>query len=75
LDPKAWVIDEQSMTVKSRSVKVGRLLGNKIEVLEGLEPGERIVTAGAPFVVENMQIKLMPDQEQAEPRTEDLNYQ
>ncbi|MCU7932988.1 MAG: efflux RND transporter periplasmic adaptor subunit [Candidatus Thiodiazotropha sp. (ex Codakia rugifera)] len=75
LDPKAWVIDEQSMTVKSRSVKVGRLLGNNIEVLEGLEPGERIVTAGAPFVVENMPIKLMPDQEQAEPRTEDLKYQ
>ncbi|MCM8856439.1 MAG: efflux RND transporter periplasmic adaptor subunit [Candidatus Thiodiazotropha sp.] len=75
LDPKAWVIDEQSMTVKSRSVKVGRLLGNHIEVLEGLEPGERIVTAGAPFVVENMPIKLMPDQEQAEPRTEDLKYQ
>ncbi|MCU7891635.1 MAG: efflux RND transporter periplasmic adaptor subunit [Candidatus Thiodiazotropha sp. (ex Ustalcina ferruginea)] len=75
LDPKAWVIDEQSMTVKSRSVKVGRLLGNNIEVLEGLEPGERIVTAGAPFVVENMPIKLMPDQEQAEPRNEDLKYQ
>ncbi|MCU7937027.1 MAG: efflux RND transporter periplasmic adaptor subunit [Candidatus Thiodiazotropha sp. (ex Dulcina madagascariensis)] len=75
LDPKAWVIDKQSMRVKARSVKVGRLLGDRIEVLEGLQPGERIVTAGTPFLVENMKVRLMPDQEQAAPRAEDLNYQ
>ncbi|MEW7972466.1 MAG: efflux RND transporter periplasmic adaptor subunit [Candidatus Thiodiazotropha endolucinida] len=68
LDPKAWVIDEQSMTVKSRKVTIGRLLGNRIEVLEGLEAGERIVSAGTPFLLEDMKVRLLPDREQAEPR-------
>ena len=75
LAPTAWVVDEQNMVVKSRSVKVGRLMGDSIEVVEGLKTGERIVTAGAPFLVENMKVRLMPDREQAEPRAEDLRYQ
>jgi RND family efflux transporter MFP subunit len=70
LDPKAWVIDEQSMTVKSRKVKIGRILGNRIEVLEGLKPGERIVSAGTPFLLEEMKVRLLPMREQAEPRAE-----
>jgi RND family efflux transporter MFP subunit len=68
LDPKAWVIDEQSMTVKSRQVKIGRILGSRIEVLEGLKPGERIVSAGTPFLLEEMKVRLLPEREQAEPR-------
>ncbi|MEW8587023.1 MAG: efflux RND transporter periplasmic adaptor subunit, partial [Candidatus Thiodiazotropha sp.] len=75
LDPRAWVIDENDMTVKSRKVKVGRLLGSRIEVLEGLEAGERIVTAGTPFLQENMKVRLLPDREQAEPRPQDLKFQ
>jgi RND family efflux transporter MFP subunit len=75
LDPQAWVIDEQSMTVHPRPVKVGRLLGENIEVFDGLEAGERIVTAGTPFLVEGMKIRLMPDREQAVQRRDDLKYQ
>jgi RND family efflux transporter MFP subunit len=71
LDPRAWVIDEQDMTVKSRKVKIGRLLGSRIEVLDGLQAGERIVTAGTPFLRENMKVRLLPDREQAEPRAQD----
>ncbi len=71
LDPQAWVVDEQSMTVKPRSVKVGRLTGGDIEVLEGLAPGDRIVVAGAPFLVEDMKVTLLPNLEQAAPRQED----
>ncbi len=75
LESRAWVIDEQSMTVKSRKVKIGRLLGSRVEILEGLDPGERIVTAGTPFLLEDMQVRLLPDREQAEPRTQELNNQ
>jgi RND family efflux transporter MFP subunit len=74
LDPQAWVIDEQSMTVKPRAVKVGRLSGESIEVLEGLQEGDRIVTAGTPFLVEGMPVRLMPEREQAVQRQDDLNY-
>jgi RND family efflux transporter MFP subunit len=75
LDPRVWIVDEAGMTVAPRAVKVGRLVGNGIEVVEGLEPGERIVTAGTPFLVEGMPVTLMPELEQAEPRPEDLEYQ
>jgi RND family efflux transporter MFP subunit len=68
LDPRVWVVDEQSMTVAPRAVQVGRMLGNSIEVTEGLEPGERIVTAGVPFLTEGMKVTLIPDREQAKPR-------
>lgn len=71
LDPRVWTVDQQSMTVKSHPVKVGRMLGDDIEVLEGLEPGSRIVTAGTPFLVEGMKVTLMPTPEQAEPRSDD----
>ncbi|MES9939508.1 MAG: efflux RND transporter periplasmic adaptor subunit [Candidatus Thiodiazotropha sp. 6PLUC2] len=75
LDPQAWVVEAESMTVEPRVVKVGRLLGENIEVFEGLEPGDRIVTAGTPFLVKGMKVRLMPDKEQAMQRAEDLKYQ
>ncbi len=71
LDPRAWVVDQQNMTVKPRPVKVRRLTNDNIEVLEGLAPGDRIVVAGAPFLVEDMKVTLLPDREQAAPRRED----
>ena len=74
LDPQVWTVDESGMTVSPRTVKVGRLVGDGIEVLEGLEPGARLVTAGTPFLVDGMRVSLMPDLEQAEPRPEDLDY-
>ncbi len=75
LDPQAWVIDERQMTVSPRPVKVGRLLGEEIEVLDGLQAGERVVTAGTPFLVEGMKVRLMPEHEQAVQRDDDLKYQ
>ena len=71
LDPRVWAVDKQSMAVKPLPVKVGRMLGDSIEVLDGLEPGSRIVTAGTPFLVEGMKVSLMPTPEQAEPRSDD----
>ncbi len=68
LDPRAWVVDEQSMTVQPRAVKVGALSGREIQVLDGLQPGERIVVAGTPFLAEGMKVTLLPNLEQAEPR-------
>jgi RND family efflux transporter MFP subunit len=74
LDPRVWVVDESNMTVTPRSVRVGRLIGNGIEIIDGLEPGVRIVTAGTPFLTEDMSVTLMPNLEQAAPRTDDLKH-
>jgi multidrug efflux pump subunit AcrA (membrane-fusion protein) len=60
-----WVIDPDSMTVTAREIEVGIMTGNSIQVLSGLNGGERVVTAGAPFLVEGMKVRLLPEAEQA----------
>lgn len=71
LDAKVWLVDEESMTVSPKPVKVGRLRGNSIAVTEGLEPGERIAIAGVPFLVDGMKVTLMATPEQAVEREDD----
>jgi len=68
LEPRIWVIDENTLTVHSREVSIGRVLGSSVEVLSGLESGSRIVTAGAAGLAEGMKVRLMQQTEQAEPR-------
>ncbi len=71
LDPRVWVVNQESMTVAPHPVKVGRLLDDRIEVTEGLQAGMRLVIAGTPFLVEGMKVTIMPDLEQAEPRADE----
>jgi RND family efflux transporter MFP subunit len=75
LEGTVWVVDEEAMTVASRTVKVGKMMGARIQVLEGVEPGDRVVVAGAPYLSEGMKVRLMPEIEQAEPRPDDLKLQ
>jgi len=71
LQPFVWVIDEQAMTVSKQPVQVGRMSGWNIEVESGIEPGARIVTAGVGYLAEGMQVRLMAQPEQAQPRPEE----
>lgn len=59
-----WVVDEKTMTVNPKKVKPGLMLGNTMQV-EGLNPGERVVVAGAPFLRNNMKVTLLDTGEQA----------
>ena len=71
LEPFVWIIDEQAMTVSKQPVQVGRMSGWNIEVESGVEPGVRIVTAGVGYLAEGMQIRLMQQREQAQPRADE----
>ncbi len=54
-----WVFNENSEAEK-RPVKTGRLYSSRlIEVLSGIQPGEKIVTSGAVFVKEGDSLKEM----------------
>jgi RND family efflux transporter MFP subunit len=64
LEPRVWIVDQEKMTVSARRVEVGSMVGDAIEVSGGLEPGDRVVVAGAAFLAEGMQVRLMPDVEQ-----------
>ena len=53
-----WVVDSTSSTAIKRKIKKGRLSrGDCYEVLEGLAVGERVVTAGASFLVSGMKLR------------------
>ncbi len=71
LKPSVWIVDENTMQVSERPVGVGKLSGGLVEITEGLKKGERIVTAGAPFLSDGMKIWIMPETEQAAERDED----
>lgn len=71
LTPGVWVVDEATMTTQSRPVRVGRVQDRRIEVLDGLQSGDRVVTAGAAYLAEGMAVVLMPEREQAVPRDDE----
>ncbi len=72
LDPRVWVVDEEAMVVHEKQVELGVMKGANIEVISGLQPGDRVVTVGAAYLAEGMKISLMQETEQAEPRSDDL---
>ncbi|MFZ5830442.1 MAG: efflux RND transporter periplasmic adaptor subunit [Planctomycetota bacterium] len=51
-----WVIGEGD-TVVPRAVKLGTATGTRVEVVDGLEPGDRIVTAGVRFLRKGMKVR------------------
>jgi RND family efflux transporter MFP subunit len=52
----AWVM-RPDQTVKPSTVKVGAVTGGEIEILEGLQPGERIVVAGLTSLRDGMKVR------------------
>ena len=62
-NPTVWIVDETTMTVSSKPVKAGSMTSNRITV-SGLEPGERVVIAGAAFMREGMKVTLLQTGEQ-----------
>jgi RND family efflux transporter MFP subunit len=69
LSPRVWLYEDG--TAVPRPVTVGRMDGDRIEVLEGLEPGDRVIAVGAAFLAEGMKVFPMPESEQAVPRAGD----
>jgi len=56
-NPRVWVFDPKTTTVSSRQVVLGTIQKHKIPVLDGLQTGEQIVTAGAHLLRENMTVR------------------
>ena len=73
LDAQIWIVNEQTMTVAPKKVRLGNMQGSTVEVLDGIQGGERVVTAGARYMAEGMKVSLMKQSEQAIPRQEDIN--
>lgn len=55
-----WIIGADHV-VTPRPVKTGVITGGQIEITEGLQPGERIATAGVSFLREGMKVRDLGD--------------
>jgi len=60
-----WVYDTTNSTVERRYVRVGKLVAGGIEVLDGIQDGEQIVTAGAHYLQPGQ--KVQPAEENWRP--------
>ena len=56
----AWVLGSDS-TVSARAIKIGEATGSQVEIIEGLQPGDRIAVAGVTFLREGMKVRDLGD--------------
>jgi len=56
-----WVIDDQAKTISKRKVTVDELLDSGISITDGLKPGEWIATAGAHYLQEGQQVRILSE--------------
>jgi multidrug efflux system membrane fusion protein len=56
-----WVLEPSSMTVKLQPIVVGGADGNSVMVASGLQPGQRVVTAGVHTLTQGQRVKLFDD--------------
>lgn len=52
----AWVIGPDNTAIR-RPIKLGGVSGGNVEILSGLEPGDRIAVAGVKFLREGMKVR------------------
>jgi RND family efflux transporter MFP subunit len=57
MEPRIWLLDPATMTVSSKAVSVGRLTGDSIEIVDGLEPGDVLVTSPSNFLLEGQRVE------------------
>lgn len=53
-----WVVDQESMTVRSREVETGVLVDDRIRIVSGLKAGESVVSAGLRHLEDGQQVRL-----------------
>lgn len=58
-----FVFEPESSTVKRREVSVGGVRENSIIVIDGLEVGDRIASAGVSFLRDGQEVKLLESEE------------
>jgi len=57
--PGVWVVNNESVTL--RIIKIGAFGDGKVQVLEGLQNGDRIVTAGVHKLKEGQKVRIAGD--------------
>ena len=53
-----FILNTESGQINKKKIIVGGLRGNELEVFDGLEPGDLVVTAGVTFCRDGMKAKI-----------------
>jgi multidrug efflux pump subunit AcrA (membrane-fusion protein) len=56
-----WVLDRQTMTVKSQDVQVASIDGNEVVIASGLAPGMLVVSAGVHVLAPGQKVAIWQD--------------
>lgn len=56
--PQVWRIDTETLTAQPVDITTGELLNNDIEIISGVNPGDRIVTAGANLLIPGQTVRI-----------------
>lgn len=57
-----WVVDNATMMVHKKIVEVGEMHGDSIDIKSGISLGDRVVTAGVPYLEEGMKVRLFTNE-------------
>jgi multidrug efflux system membrane fusion protein len=57
--PYVWVVDRNSMKVHKTTVTLGPLAGSDVEIKQGLNSGDLVVTSGVHQLREGIQVRRM----------------
>jgi len=52
-----WSLDPKTQLVQKRSIQVGKISGNEVEVIQGLRHGDQVVVAGADRLKDGMKVR------------------
>jgi hypothetical protein len=63
--PGVWIIDERTSKAHWRPVKIASYGDDTAQILEGVRPGERIVTLGAHLLSNEQTVRVSPAADQA----------
>lgn len=58
-----YIFDPETSTVKRRDVVMGGIRDNRFLIVEGLDEGERVASAGVTFLRDGMEVKLLETEE------------
>ena len=56
-DPFVWIVDRAAMTVSPRSVTIGELSGDEIEIVDGLQGTETVAISAAQNLRDGMAVR------------------
>ena len=58
LTPSVWRVNDKDSTVSAQQVEIGRMQGDYIEVLSGLETGDLLISMGAALLSEGERVDI-----------------